>query len=201
MIQDTSRIEVRAHLRVQELAWVWSAITPIRAKSGQIQSHAYSLPGNVRATVSYRLGSNLYHWNARLEGYEKFAVDDTSRTVPCRIVVDDPLAVQARKGGESMLARAPRALMRGMFVQVTIHAQPSLRLVTLPEKAVHPGNFVYLMRDGELHEILRVSRARTYRGRVVIDATSSTLVPGDRVVVTPLSRPETGMKLREAKDQ
>jgi hypothetical protein len=59
-------------------------------------------------------------------------------------------------------------------------------LLRLPERAVRPGNEVWLVRDGKLDRV-KVHIARVTPEGVLIDAARSDLSAGDQVVTTPLA--------------
>lgn len=198
-IEDTSKVEVKCSLRVDDLYWLWSqtGLGPggTAAHKPQIE---YQIP-EAPVKVVYRLAKRDYLWEGRLSRYERIGLDETTRTVPCRVVVERPREVRVLggDGGPGRLT-GPPALVRGMFVTVKIHAEPQARLVRIPEKAVQPGNCVWIVRSSGEQKLLGMLEVRVVRvaGETAI-VLAGDLEPDDRVVVTPLAGAEEGMVVRE----
>jgi len=198
-IEDTSKVEVKCSLRVDELYWLWSqtGLGPGGSAADEPRTE-YQIPV-APVKVVYRVANQEYVWEGRLSRYEGIGLDEATRTVPCRVVVERPLEarVVGADGGPGR-STGPPALVRGMFVTVKILAEPQARLVRIPDKAVRPGNCVWVARpiDGQ-------SRLAMLDVHVVQVAEESAIVlagdlePGDRVVVTPLAGAKEGMVVRE----
>jgi len=163
----------------------------------------YQLP-RAEATVLWELGGRQFAWQARLDRYDGIGVNQKTRTVPCLLVVDRPRDVlEVQNGDPRNLAPAqdgPPALVRGMYVQVRIHCQPATPLVRLPERAIRPGNTIWLLRDGKL-AFEKVHIATIDREVAILDATGAPFQAGDKVVVSPLAYAHAGMEVREASPQ
>ncbi len=71
-------------------------------------------------------------------------MDPQSRTVPCRVVVDQPTvySVNGQSVDPTRGSGLP-ALVRGMFVDVIIAAKPSRVLLLVPKLGVKPGNIIW----------------------------------------------------------
>jgi multidrug efflux pump subunit AcrA (membrane-fusion protein) len=238
-IEDISTVEVRCSLQMEELYWLWrqpkpETDSPYRAtafsleppglleagedhvapKSGQA---AYQIP-RADVTVSYELGGRRYSWQGRLDRFEGIGVDERTRTVPCRVVVPNPREVTLEDANGAVSSDAgPRALVRGMFVRLRIHAQPDASLVRIPEQAIRPGGKVFVVRDitpapdaettagahassdGARSEGImfeeKVQVAAVMNGYAIIDAGAFRLRAGERVAVTPVVL-DTGDDLR-----
>jgi len=198
-IEDTSKVEVKCSLRVDDLYWLWSqtGLGP-GGTVGDKPQIEYQIP-KAPAKVVYRLAGRDYQWDGALSRYERSGLDETTRTVPCRVVVEAPrnVRVVGADGGQGRLT-GPPALVRGMFVTVNIHAEPQAQLVRIPEKAVRPGNRVWIVRQDDGSKELAMLDVRVVR---VADEAAIVLAgelePGVRVVVTPLSGAEEGMVVRE----
>ncbi len=189
-LEDTSAVEVRCNLRMEELNWLWRQqdAMHVAADADPVQAD-YQFP-ETEATVIYELGGRRFTWKGRLSRYDGVGLDERTRTVPCRVFVKEPRAV-GLEGSEGLAAESPTiagppALVRGMFVTVQIHARPHAELLELPERAIRPGNEVWRVVNGKLNRC-RVHVARVLPEGVVIDAARSDLSAGDQVVVTPLS--------------
>lgn len=211
-IEDVSAVEVRCNLRMEELNWIWQQ--PAQAASGNAPE-AIGPAGNLQldetaaddyripptpATITYRLGGKEYAWSGVLSRYDGLGVDEQTRTVPCRVTVADPRAVTIPGTSVAGAVGGPRALMRGMFVSIELHARPATALLSLPERAVRPGNVVWVVRDGRLH-IRQVHVARLVADAVLLAAGDGVLQSGDRVVVSPIAAVREGMAIREQAPQ
>ncbi len=107
-------------------------------------SRSYRLP-TTDALVRYQISgreTELLQWRGTLDSYDGIGVDATSRTVPVRIVVDNPRARQVvdQTGAPLDVQSGPLALVRGMFVQVVLQINPQRELLVLPGVALKPGN-------------------------------------------------------------
>ncbi len=193
-IDDTSAAEVRTTLRMEELNWILRHEASLGHAREAGEQNDYQLP-QVPATVSYRLGSQTYQWQGYLSRYEGIGVNEQTRTVPVRLLVPEPQNVQ-RKATQAVGAiGGPRALVRGMFVDVTLHVQPNVGFVEVPERAVHPGNKVWVVRDQRLQEI-ELSRVNFEDGKLLVPEGETELRTGDAVVVSPLLVAQDGLQVQ-----
>ena len=196
MVQDTSAAEVRCMLRMDELAWLWLADDSI-ASTGEDQLHAqrdWQLPKSP-VTVCYTLGDQQYCWEGFLDRFEGVGLDEKTRTVPCRVLVPDPRRVKINGLAGAPSEAGPRALLRGMYVTVTLHAKPPTALLVVPERSVQPGNVVWRVRDGKLN-IVSLKNVRPLDDAIVVPSSNSDLRPGDQIVVTPLAVVSEGMAVQ-----
>jgi multidrug efflux pump subunit AcrA (membrane-fusion protein) len=197
-IEDTSRVEVRCNLRMEELAWLWQSVASDRGErpttDAQQRAADYQVP-EARATVVYRLSGRSYRWEGMLSRYEGIGLDETTRTVPCRVVVDTP---------ETAQDEGPPALVRGMFVTVLIQVEPRAGLLAVPSRAVRPGGKIWRVKDGKL-QILDANVVQALGGealgdRMLVRAHPPGIAAGDAVVTTPLPAAQDGMAVRESSD-
>jgi hypothetical protein len=198
-IEDTSKVEVRCHLRVDELYWLWNqmGLGPGEARESGPQS-GYQIP-KAPVTVVYRLAGRDYAWQGVLSRYEGIGLDESTRTVPCRVLVEAPRDGRVLdEEGRLVECTGPPALVRGMFVTVKIHAQPTARLMEIPEAAVRPGNRVWLVREGKL-AVVEANVVRVADEVAIVEG--GALEAGERVVVTPLAGPVAGMAVREQQEK
>ena len=198
VIEDTSRIEVRCSLRMEELHWIWR-------QRGASSPNGYELPPT-KATVHYELGSRKYQWDGRLDRYEGLGLNEKTRTVPCRVVVDAPQS--GRAGIDSPPGSAPPALVRGMYVRVTLSVDSDEELLLVPEQSLRPDNTVWKIvqesdsQSKEPRSILRrvsVDVVESLDSGVLVRIKGSDLQADDRVVVSPLESARDGMLVREMK--
>ncbi len=195
ILEDTSRAEVLCNLTTTDLNW-------IREYSGkelgdiEIKKIAdvYRLP---KSNVTIFEGSEPgISWEGVLERFDGIGRDEVTKTFPCRIVVENPIA-DANDG--------KRALVRGMFVKCQIEVYSSAgvegrKFIKFPTVGLRPGNYVWVVRDRKLKRI-DVDIVDHTRGifEKVVDSpfviarqAEGGLLPGDQIVTTPLSQPTNG---------
>ena len=195
-IEDTSAAEIRTSLQMDEVARVWGSA----GQANPLAGDTHSLPGTP-ATVVFTLGDRRYEWDGVLSRQEGRGLDEKTRTLPCRVIVAEPAKVRAvdRYGAalEELPAGAPRALLRGMFVQVRVHVDSPHELVSIPEEARRPSGEVWLVRDGRL-VVLAPRPVEVAEGRAVFESGPAGLVAGDRVITSQLAHPREGMAVAES---
>lgn len=110
-------------------------------------------------------------------------LDPESRTAQVIIGIDDPL--DPDDGGLPLLPRA--------FVRVELEGTSRAGVTTVPAKALHEGDTVWVVNGDE-----RLAARRVEVGFADEDVAHvlSGLEPGARVVVSPLALPIEGMKVR-----
>ena len=197
-LEDTSAVEVKCNLRMDDLYWLWTqAKSPAQPSAEGEQGSPtldYQIPP-APATVSYKLGGRSYAWQGVLSRFDGIGVDERTRTVPCRVLVAEPRKLQTA-GAAAPSSLGPPALVRGMFVTVTVHAQPGVKLLAIPQRVVQPGNTVWQVNDGKL-AIHRIQIADTNADRVLVYQEASGLEPGMKLVSSPLAIASEGMLVRE----
>jgi hypothetical protein len=196
-LEDTSTVEVKCNLQMDDLYWIWQqSSADCEGPESSRMVTGYEIP-LTPVTVIYRLGPREFEWSGTLARYDGIGVDERTRTVPCRVTVDDPRGGTLRDPTEtSRSVTGPPALVRGMYVTVLIHASPPGSILRVPERAVRPGNVVWLLEDGSLRR-RQIQVAQLSDGAALIDGNSGGLSAGGRVVVSPLSNPYDGMIVRE----
>ena len=195
-LEDTSSMEVKTSLRMDELAQVWGGrVQPAAAERG-----THDLP-ETPVKVVFTFGGHAYEWDGVLSRQEGRGLDEKTRTLPCRVRVSQPREVRSidRYGAvmQSLPPEAPRSLMRNMFVDVRVQVDSPQPLLSVPQEALRASGDLYLMRDGRLV----IARPRPFHsgdGRVMFEELESGLLPTDRVVTSQLSNPRDGMELMEA---
>lgn len=195
-LEDTSAVEVKCNLRMEDLYWLWSQSASDAGEPARSPTRDYQIP-RAPVTVSYELAGRHYIWEGVLSRFDGIGVDERTRTVPCRVLVANPREVRvdgtAELGGGPV---GPPALVRGMYVTVSVHAQPRMTLLAIPQRAVQPGNMVWQVIDGRL-SIRRIRVADAEQDRVLVYADASGLKPGMKLVSSPLSAVVDGMAIRE----
>ena len=202
-VEDTSAVDVRCSLRMEELYWLWQHIEPevnvldVESQSAVLdQSLANRGVPPVAATVVYELSGQQFTWRGRLSRYEGAGLDEFTRTAACRVNVPDPTAGSLRASPDGPPANVPPVLFRGMFVEIEFHVRPRTPLLTIPERAVRPGSIVWRVKDGRLERIA-VHVVRVVDGKALVLAVGSALTDRDRIVVSPLSTETSGLEVRE----
>lgn len=198
VIEDTSAAEVRCSLRAEELEWIWRQAGEADRDQSLGPEEDYHLP-QTPVTVAYRSGDREYQWEGILWRYEGIGLDERTRTVPCRVLVKEPRKIQIVTSERYSLAGGPRALVRGMFVDLRIRTRPNVRLLSIPEQAVQPGKTVYVVRDGKL-EIVKLRNTTISGGHVLVPDQGDGVHAGDRLVVTPLNSVSDGMPVRVSEE-
>ena len=135
------------------------------------------------ATIHWQSGQRDYVWHGKVVRWEA-GLDARTRTLT--LVVEVPRPWDSFRPGEHP------ALQPGMFCRVEISAGSQPNAVVIPRTALHDGNSVYLVTDGRL-ERRQVEVLRFLRDQAIL---SAGLQSGDRLVISPLSAPVIGMKLR-----
>ncbi len=205
-IEDTTKVEVKCKLQMEDLYWLWDR-KPSSAGLSVATSPAetYSIP-ETHVQIIYRLAGRdncEYVWEGRLCRYDGLGLDEKTRTVPCRVVVDNP--------GQriSTHASGPPVLLRGMYVTIRIQVDPRTPLLKVPESALQPGNIAWRVRDGKLARV-PVSFVMLLEGNSTdTGAVRETLIyvedarqlsAGDQVVTSPLTFVRTGMDVEISAD-
>ncbi len=194
MIEDTSAAEIICNLRMEQLYWLWEQTGSLEKPTAD-DSHAlnYELP-KIPATVIYRVAGREFAWEGRLDRYDGIGLNPRTRTVPCRLVVENPGAGRAIKVPDGSAGSVPPALVRGMFVNVSLIAKPKVEFAAVPIAALKPGNVIWRIIDGRLN-INTVRVARRLDDVALLERNDAVFRIGDAVVTSPLPTPIEGMEL------
>ena len=190
-VEDTSAVEVKCSLEMDDLYWVWSQ--PANNASAGETLNNYTIPATP-VTIRYRMsarGDIQYTWKGVLTRYDGIGLDERTRTVPCRVLVPDPQAVTVWQGDREIEAgtvTGPRALVRGMYVTVSLEITTRQRIVQIPSSAFRVDNTIGRVRAGryELLDSLRVvgELQRENRKFWLMEASEEMLKAGDQVVTS-----------------
>ncbi len=195
---DSSKAEVRCSMRVEQLYWLWTQDSA-RAQANLNPDLIYEAP-RTPVSVSFSVAGAKYEWDGILDRYEGNGLDPRTRTVPCRVLVENPRGSQRVSVSATSDPIPPPSLVTGMFVSVSVHTQTEIPLLAMPERALRPGNRVWLVRDGKL-EVEEVEVVQVVNDEVLLREDTSPIKIGDRVVVSPLSAPFPGMTVAETADE
>ena len=135
------------------------------------------------ATVLWHSAGRDFTWRGKVVRWEA-GLDAETRTVTLVVEVPDPWA--SFRPGEHP------ALQPGMFCRVEIAAWSVPDAVVIPRTALHDGDAVFLAEGGRLSQ-RQVQVARFRHDEAIL---GGGLQPGDKLVISVLSAPIVGMKLR-----
>lgn len=152
-----------------------------------VLNRVFEIP-NVAAIVTSELAGQRFSWQGRLARYQGGGINRNTRTILCRVHVAKPIRMAADDG--------PPALMRGMYVTVTLNVTPRTQIHEIPTRAVQPNGQVLTVQNGKLR-VHTIRPAKVLPESVLVRADSTDLKAGDRVVVTQLSTPLNGSPVRE----
>lgn len=192
--EDISRSEVICNLTPSDLAWIRDNSTASQQQDQDDRPFSvYEIPKTM--VEIYDISEPNIIWQGILERFDGIGRDQSTRTIPCRITIDEPI-ISSEQG--------QRALVRGMFVKCRIQVQTSAgngdqRFLAIPAVALHPGNHVWIVKDKKLArcDVTVVDHVEQLVGEevrrvVIIDANKSDLRANDAVVATPLAQPTVG---------
>jgi multidrug efflux pump subunit AcrA (membrane-fusion protein) len=152
-IEDTSRVEVQCNLEMGDLYWLWRQPSDSARSAADDPQTAYQVPPTP-AQVRYQFAGRddlQFSWEGLLTRFEGIGLDERTRMVPCRVVVERPReATFAGPPDRSQTAIRPPALVRGMFVTVRLSLRLDAEFVKIPDSAVQPGKRVWCVRQGRL---------------------------------------------------
>ena len=146
-LEDTAKAEVKCKLQMEDLYWLWDLSSP---SAGSLSRRRRRTPTTFRRRTwrSFIVWRATTIWSTSgkvdLTRYDGLGLDEKTRTVPCRVVVDEP------RQRTSTHSSGPPALLRGMYVTIRIQVDPQTPLLDIPEVAVRPGNKVWRVRNGKL---------------------------------------------------
>ncbi|MFG0288493.1 MAG: efflux RND transporter periplasmic adaptor subunit [Rhodopirellula sp. JB044] len=182
-IEDISAVEVRANLTADQMIWIWSS----RGTQKDSLQSGGPIP-RVPATITSEFGAEEFSWPAVLERIDGAGIEPTTRTYPCLFRVDVPESAQS--------STESRRLTRGLFVGVSIAADPDRSLYQVSENAIRPGDRVWLNVDGKLNivPVTLVSRAgRSVIVELATEPAARKSIETAGVIVSPISDPTEGM--------
>jgi multidrug efflux pump subunit AcrA (membrane-fusion protein) len=199
--EDTRKSEVICNLSPRDLDWIRTNSTLTQQLKDEIEQNqslaAYYLPKTDVAV--YESDNERVVWKGKLERFDGIGRDNATRTIPTRIVVEDPVV----KSGDTI-----HALVRGMFVKCKIQVQVSAgdsekRFLAFPAVALRPGGFVWTIADNKLKRIDVQVVDRTEIGAgddaekiIVIRHLDDSLQPDDSIVVSPIPQAVDGMEVQ-----
>lgn len=186
-LEDTSAVEVRCHLRSEDMPFVLATPPSSQtSKSTPRPGAAYQLP-SIPVTIEYERGGHVCRWDGVLSRQDGLGVDEATRTVPVRIRVSQPVT----RAEESLTGRTI-PLMRGMFVKVFIHCRPAIPIAVFPESVLRPGKSVWIMEDGRL-QMRAVEIAAISNGQAYVDLTNTPQLIKASIISSPVPNVREGV--------
>ena len=180
-LHGTKAVEIPIAVPMNELRWL-PTLSPDRFSpaAGSDGGPNGALPV---AAVHWQSGERRYDWKGTVVRWEA-GLDSQTRTLT--LVVEVPHPWDSFRPGEHP------ALQPGMFCRVEISGGTQPGAVVIPRTAMHDDSAVYLASEGRLAR-RQVEVLRFLGDQAII---SAGLQSGDRLVVSPLSAPIIGMKIR-----
>ncbi len=214
VFEDTTRAEIEFNLSVDELYWIMLDKKALGLPdTGQADAN-FRLPRIDNVEIEFEIDGIKLTWQGYLDGFASYGVNEQTRNVPCRVIVDNP---------HLELNRGLGSLRRGMFVRVKIPVEPSVPLIRFPEQALSADNRAWVVRNDRLEGFdvqvagrISTDRLQQYDGSFVPESVklhpSSSQIrsndqwivalnseegirDGDRVVDSPLTLPYNGMEI------
>ncbi len=191
VFECTAQVEVLCSLTPGELDWVRKyadANDQMVGPNGQV----YGLPQ--LEVILHEQSDPSTQWIGVLERFDGIGLNETTKSVPCRIVVKQP--VSTSKSGRK------KALVRGMYLkcQMVVPVEHiDTELVSFPASAMQPGDFVWAVRERRLNRFYvdvvdRTPPLESFSdpSKVVVELGNSGLIVGDQIVTSPLPQPVVG---------
>ncbi|MEO2018974.1 MAG: HlyD family efflux transporter periplasmic adaptor subunit [Fuerstiella sp.] len=202
-ISDGSRMEVKCQLRGEEYAWVMQQPQTTDQSSDSPETATVFDPGKpppVECEIIFEFEGVETIWKGYISRFEGSGIDRDTRTIPCRILVEEPYKsyVNGSAGGRATIS--PPSLVSGMFVGVRIKIESPVPLLQLPIDAVRPRGEIWVNRDDHLERVADISVVHIEGQTAFVRANGSGLQVDDRVVVSPLAVVKDGMLLDDAKE-
>ena len=180
-LHGTGAVEIPIAVPADDLRWL-PTLSPNHFSPAADSYSAASDPLPL-ATVHWQSGDRDYVWRGKVVRWEA-GLDSRTRTLT--LVVEVPKPWDSFRPGEHP------ALQPGMFCRVEISAGSQPNAVVIPRTALHDDDSVYVVTDGRLAR-RQVEVLRFLRDQAIL---SAGLQAGDQLVISPLSAPVVGMKLR-----
>jgi multidrug efflux pump subunit AcrA (membrane-fusion protein) len=188
-LQDPSQFEVNCRLRSEDLFWLQDSVAPDgedQPANEKLLKAALEIPERP-ATVTFQTGGETFHWDGTLARTDGSRFDATTRTLACRVVVDQPLREEDS---------GPPSLIDGMFVDVEVSVTPRTKLLAIPRAALQPDGQVWIVSDGKL-TVHRVRPVRVTESIVLLRTDRTEFKSGARLVTSSLPIAFDGMDVRE----
>lgn len=195
--ENTEKIEVLCTLTARDLEWIREnkRVDLSTMTEEQRMSAIYRVPKTDVFIYDSKHPDTV--WKGTLERVDGIGRDDKTKTIPVRIVIDEPI-IDSPTG--------PKALVRNMFVKCRIEVDvedtaEGDRPIAFPATGLRPGNFVWIaspdrtLARKKVSVIDHVKDKDTDELLVVIRGGKDTVLPGEAVIVSPLSQGTVGARI------
>ena len=197
VIEDASAMEVNCNLTLDEMYWIWNDTTGGQEDSKELKSlDRHALPPTP-VSVRFDLAERTYEWSGVLSRKAGAGLDVRTRTLPCRVLVDEPQQVRLLGGASEDYSAndGPRTLMRGMFVTVHIECDPHRELLKIPDKGIRPGQCVWIAKDNKLR-VRPIEVVSREGDSVIVDSLFGEVHPDDQLIISPVANARDGLAVR-----
>jgi multidrug efflux pump subunit AcrA (membrane-fusion protein) len=198
-LTDMEAFEISVGIDPRELRWLDETIRP-SALGGPETADGPNVE------VRWSLHGQEFVWNGRVTRFER--VDEATRTARMVVEVRQADMVATVRGSDDDASKFTLAI--GMYCTTSLPVQPLLDALLVPRVAIHDSRWVYVFEpdestaDGMIGRLTRraVPMLRTLGDHVLVDYRGRSgdevceLLPGERVVVSALTGPVNGMKVR-----
>ncbi|WOJ96363.1 efflux RND transporter periplasmic adaptor subunit [Congregibacter brevis] len=169
---STDRVQIRLPLNNRQLAALGLPI-------------GYAAEAGTAPTVDFsaQVAGKTQHWTGELVRIDA-AVDPSTRLIYATAEVKDPYGLGRSEDGMPMAV--------GLFVEAQVTGRRLENTVRIPSKGLRPGNQLFVVDSSGLLDIRTAEVAHTSAEHAVI---SSGLRPGERLIVSALRNPISGMAL------
>lgn len=191
-ITDGATMEVHCNLEIDDVFWLLQEAAKDRDNLGPLA--AVQIP-RVPVVVEYHYAGYVIAWDGVLDRYNGRGVDEATRTVACRVLVEHPNSGRVVKSAQRSESPAAPALVNGMFVTVRASIPSDEPLLKIPNTALHPRDVVWKAVDGKL-ERSDASVARKLEDFSLVYAGAGSLNAGDVVITSPIPAPQIGQPVQ-----
>ena len=193
----TDKVEVLTTLTPTELAWIREnkTLDTSAMEPEQQIAAAYAIP-KVDVEI-FELNAPDLVWKGVLERFDGIGRDDATKTIPARIVVEQPVLQTDSRS---------RALLRNTYVKCRIvvdvaNSESANTPLVFPATAVTPGEYVWIANNKRLDrkkvDVLdEITDEKTGEALVVVRAEDDSIQIDDLVVISPLNQPTIGAEAR-----
>ena len=169
---STDRVQVRLPLNNQQFSAVGLPI-----------GFAADASNTVPVSFSAEVAGERQRWTGNLVRIDA-SVDSTTRLIYATAELEDPYGTGVSENGMPMAV--------GLFVEASIDGREVKNAVQIPSKGLRPGNQLYVVDSAGL---LDIRKARVEFANADHAVISEGLRPGERLVVSALRNPISGMSL------
>ncbi len=196
-LTDMAAFEISVGIDPRELKWLADSIRPESLENLDPEKSPV-------VKVRWSLHGQDFSWAGRVSRFER--VDEATRTARMVVEVQNADMVARLDGG----AVTGQALSIGMFCTAELPAKALVEALLVPRHAVYDGRWVYVFEpdaDSKDASVGRLGRReipvlRSIGNDVLVDfadrgdGSLCELAANERVVVSPLSKPVIGMRVR-----